>query len=228
MILGEFVSFVRVQDYLGKSRMLWPPDLSMISDFVRKVYTRLAAEFEPLFTAQNRHLAGYQIGEWTYGTPKVRFGDLGATLTIGRFCSISRGVVILLGGEHHTDWITTYPFNKIFNDARGFTGHPHTKGDVVIGHDVWIGQDVLILSGVAIGNGAVIGARAVVARDVKPYSIVAGNPAQHIRFRFTPDVIDALQRVSWWDWPIDKIKEAWPLLMSPNVEEFIGRYGRLE
>lgn len=41
----------------------------------------------------------------------------------------------------------------------------------------WIAMGAMILPGVTIGRGAVIGAGAVVRRDVRPFSIVTGNPA---------------------------------------------------
>ena len=131
----------------------------------------------------------------------------------------------MLGGEHRTDWVTTYAFTHLFPEATGFKGHPRTKGDVVIGNDVWIGYEALILSGVRVGNGAVIAARSIVTRDVEPYSIVAGNPARHIRFRFDEAAVKALEEIAWWDWPMDKIKEAWPLLLADDVKAFIAAYG---
>ena len=72
---------------------------------------------------------------------------------------------------------------------------PGFAGPVVIGNDVWIGREALILSGVTIGDGAVIGARAVVTRDIAPYSIVAGNPARHLKYRFPEDIVEALLRL---------------------------------
>ena len=43
-----------------------------------------------------------------------------------------------------------------------------------------IGANVTIICGITIGEFAFIGAGAVVNRDVKPYSLVVGNPARHI------------------------------------------------
>jgi serine acetyltransferase len=53
---------------------------------------------------------------------------------------------------------------------------------VRIGADCWIGANAVILPGVAIGDRAVVGAGAVVTRDVPPGAVVAGNPAQIIRY----------------------------------------------
>jgi len=176
--------------------------------------------------SENPRYATYQVGEWSYGEPEVVYYDSGARLRIGRFCSFAPGVTILLGGEHHAEWVTTYPFSLVFPDAKALPGYPLTKGDVTVGNDVWIGQDALILSGVTIGDGAVVGARSTVTRDVEPYTICAGSPAHSIRPRFPPETIAALRRLAWWNWPLDKVKEAWPLLCSSDVEAFLRKYGR--
>lgn len=152
------------------------------------------------------------IGEFTYGTPTVRKYDDMTRLTVGKFCSIADNVQIILGGEHHTDWATTYPFDILIEGRE-----PLSKGDVTIGNDVWIGKNVLILSGVTIGDGAVIGAGAVVTKDVLPYSIVCGVPARKIRFRLPVGKCAMLQEMRWWDWPVDMIAEAMPMIMSEDV-----------
>jgi acetyltransferase-like isoleucine patch superfamily enzyme len=161
-----------------------------------------------------------QIGEFSYGKPVVKHWGENCMLTIGKFCSIADEVTIFLGGEHRTDWLTTYPFSAFHPAAAAIRGHPRTKGDVAVGNDVWIGFGATIMSGVRIGDGAVVGARALVSKDVPPYAIVAGNPARAIRYRFDDRTISKLLSVKWWDWPAVYLEPAIPLLMSGNTSAF--------
>lgn len=166
------------------------------------------------------------IGEYTYGKPRIMTWGEESRLKIGRFCSIAEGVTIFLSGNHRTDWVTTYPFPVFGEDwpeATGIKGHPASKGDVVIGNDVWIAYGATILSGVTIGDGAAIAARAVVTKDVAPYAIVAGNPAVEIKKRFDPDTIDLLLEVKWWDWPVEKIKANMHILCSGDIGALKGK-----
>jgi virginiamycin A acetyltransferase len=168
--------------------------------------------------AHLRSKYGFTIGAATYGRPKIRFPESGAKLTIGNYCSIADGVEILLGGNHRTDWVTTYPFPALpalWPAAGARTDHQATRGDVSFGHDVWLGSQCMILSGVSIGHGAVVAARSVVTRDVPPYAIVGGNPAKVIRMRFDEATITALLAQQWWNWPRTRIAQELPLLMAP-------------
>ncbi len=164
------------------------------------------------------------IGAFTYGYKNccVRQWGEGASLFVGKFCSIADNVVIFLGGNHNVDWITTYPFGHINTEYFGgedIQGHPVTKGDVVIGNDVWIGSHVTIMSGVTIGDGAILAAYSVVTKDVESYAIVAGNPARHVRYRFSPDICLALQKLEWWNLQIEEIKDlAKNLCTCPTLE----------
>jgi acetyltransferase-like isoleucine patch superfamily enzyme len=167
----------------------------------------------------------YEIGDFTYGVPTIMSFGEGKKLRIGKFCSIAGGVIIFLGGNHRTDWITTYPFSILsmdFPNARLIKGHPSSKGDVVIGNDVWIGYGATIMSGITIGDGAVIAAHAVVTKSVEPYAIVGGNPAKLIKKRFDDEIIRELLQISWWNLPISEINMITGLLCSNDVNEFIS------
>lgn len=163
----------------------------------------------------------YKCGKHTYGDPIVHDWGEGAKLEIGSYTSIADGVQIFLGGEHRTEWVSTFPFNVLFEEGQGIKGHPKTKGDVIIGSDVWIASETIIMSGVTIGDGAVVGARAVVSKDVAPYTIVAGNPAQELRKRFSDEHIAKLLELQWWNWSDEKVKEFIPLLLNDDIDSFL-------
>ena len=154
-----------------------------------------------------------QIGDFTYGNPLIMTWGENTKLTIGKFCSIGANVQIYLGGNHHTDWLTTYPFNVLLKDQYpGIDGEvAATKGDITIGNDVWIGNNVMIMSGVEIGGGAVIAAGSVVTKDVHQCEMVAGNPARQKKILWQK--FGAVE-MKWWDWTLEKIAEAVPYLMS--------------
>jgi acetyltransferase-like isoleucine patch superfamily enzyme len=167
------------------------------------------------------------VGRFTYGVENlsVRQWGEGAGLQIGSFCSLADNIKIFLGGNHRTDWITTFPFGHVFVDelgGQGISGHPATRGDVIIGHDVWIGSGATLLSGVKIGNGAVVSADACVVKDVMPYHVVGGNPAQVIAARFEPEIIEILLELKWWDLPLAAIREMASILCSrPNKDRLL-------
>jgi acetyltransferase-like isoleucine patch superfamily enzyme len=167
----------------------------------------------------------YQIGEFTYGRPRVIAFSKDSRLIIGKFCSIAANVKIVLDADHRMDWVSTYPFpalENIWPEARGLKGHPATKGDVIIGNDVWIAEGAVILSGVSIGDGAVVGSQAVVSKDVPPYAVVSGNPARLIKKRFDDETIEKLLSIQWWNWPVEKIRKNVHLLCSNSLENFIN------
>jgi len=204
----------------------WPMNFfNRISLFPKKIKKKLSSSSDRiLFT---RDLLGdrYRIGDHTYGKPRVVSWGEGSSLMIGKYCSISANVVIFLGSEHRTEWISTYPFPYIWEEAKSIKGHPATKGNVVIGNDVWIGFGTTILSGVTIGDGAAIGACSLVIRDVPPYAIVAGNPAQVLRHRFDAETIQKLLKIRWWDWPDEKVKENVHLICSDSIPAFLEQFG---
>lgn len=195
----------------------------MLRKYIRKVYAYICRIGAVQKTDLRTRFPEYEIGEGSYGGLEVFSFSETDTLSVGKYCSIARNVRVLLGGEHRTDWITTFPFPETMPKL-GLVGHPASKGKVIIGSDVWIGMGAMIMSGVRIGDGAVVSAGALVAKDVEPYSIVAGNPARTIRVRFEEDQVQALLRIRWWDWPVAKIEEELPKLCSSALDDFIRRH----
>lgn len=163
-------------------------------------------------------------GKYSYGTANIIWGNPNAQLIVGKFCSIAGNVNIYLGGNHRTDWVTTYPFGHknthVFNTFNG-AGLPSTKGNVIIGNDVWIANNVTIMSGISIGDGAVIANNSHVVKNVEPYTLVGGNPAKLIKYRFKPQQIEKLLEIKWWDWEDEKINKFAPLLCNENIDAFI-------
>mgnify|MGYP004621680571 FL=1 len=144
-------------------------------------------------------------------------------LKIGKFCSIACGTKFLFTSANHTlKSLSTYPF-PIFFEEWGLDGKDicdawDNKGDIVIGNDVWIGYEAVILSGVTIGDGAVIGSRAVVTKDVEPYTIVGGVPAKPIRKRFDEQTIEKLEKIGWWDWSEEQIRQNIGAIQAGDVD----------
>lgn len=166
-------------------------------------------------------------GKHSYGIHNITLKSWGndGNLHIGSFCCIASNLRVYVGGNHRTDWVTTFPFGHTVKDV--FTnyngdGHPATKGSVYIGNDVWIGDNVTIMSGVTIGDGASIANNSHVVKNVEPYSIVGGNPAKLIKFKFNIDQIEKLLLIKWWEWPDDKINKFLPLLCNTDIDQFIS------
>ncbi|WP_283435048.1 CatB-related O-acetyltransferase [Neorhodopirellula lusitana] len=147
-------------------------------------------------------------------------------LCIGKFCQFAHGVrFITSSANHDMSGFSTYPFRNFMmseattsDDIRAMFEVPGRKGDTVIGNDVWIGTEALVMPGVNIGDGAIIAARAVVAKDVPPYTIVAGNPAKPVRNRFDEQVTNRLLDLRWWDWPVKKIEGNLDAIANADIE----------
>ena len=142
---------------------------------------------------------------------------------IGKFCAIARDVKFIMNGANHKmNCFTTYPFSIFRNGWEKVTPEMEElpiKGDTVIQNDVWIGYNSLIMPGIKIGNGSIIASNSVVVKDVEPYSIVGGNPAKLIRKRFDNEIIDLLESIKWWDWPIEKVTTNLEILTSNDVSK---------
>lgn len=150
-----------------------------------------------------RKYHGVEIGLYTHGGCFIP-GEIDRFTTIGRYCSVARGVRVL-NINHPMEFKSTHAF--FFNPALHFCPQDlMSYNPLTIGNDVWLGTNALILPHVrTIGDGAVVAAGAVVHKDVPPYAVVVGNPARVVRFRFPQDKIAELLAARWWDKPIEEL-----------------------
>lgn len=180
---------------------LWVNDINNITDKC-KLYV------EPPVRLLDTVVKNAKIGAYTY----MRGGYVQNVRSIGRFCSIAKGITIGLG-EHPISYLSSHPFQyenvfPFWNESKRFISQVEKekmKSSPIIGNDVWIGANVTILRGVKIGDGAVIASGAVVNKDVQPYEIVGGVPAKHIRFRFNEEIISKLLELKWWDYTLESL-----------------------
>jgi acetyltransferase-like isoleucine patch superfamily enzyme len=100
------------------------------------------------------------------------------------------GITFYDHNSHSIEWKhRKYDSPKCYDDYFNHNGNNIANKDwthvidkpIVVESKVWIGFNVTILKGVTIGEGAVVGACSVVAKDVEPWTVVAGNPARVIK-----------------------------------------------
>lgn len=136
-------------------------------------------------------------------------------LYIGNFVCIGAESVILMGGNntHRNDWFSNYPFiDKIYESYQG-------KGDTIIEDGVWIGMRSMIMPGIRLGEGSVVAAGSVVIKDVPPYAIVGGNPAQIIKYRFSDEIIKRLLKLKVYELPEEKVEMLLEVLCSADIQK---------
>jgi len=179
------------------------------------------------------------VGRYSYGTENIKVWHYGdqtkSKIVIGHFCSIGANINMYLNENHRYDWVTTYPFGlihqNIFKNYNKNIEFLHSmsrgNGDIIVGNDVWIGSGASIMSGVTVGDGAVIAAHSHVVMNVEPYSIVGGNPAKHIKYRFNEEQIQKLLEIKWWNLQDSEINKNIPLLLSNKIDEFIDNITNL-
>lgn len=114
--------------------------------------------------------SGFIAGDYVYIGPH---SQLPPHVHIGHYSSLSAHVAIV-GADHNYG----PPGVPIV-----FAGRPPSR-ITTIGRDVLIGHGAILMRGITIGNGAIVGAGAVVTKDVPAYAVVAGVPAEVLRYRF--------------------------------------------
>lgn len=156
------------------------------------------------------YLRSCKLGNMSYIAEGTSIGFT----NIGAFCSIGPNVSLGGLGWHPTDRLSTHPAFYSSRLQAGTTfvaqSNEHDRAKELqhteVGNDVWIGAGCIVLDGVNIGDGAIVAAGAVVTKDVPPYAIVGGVPAQIIRYRFDINTISALLKWRWWDLGNDEIQ----------------------
>ncbi|MDF2438588.1 MAG: oligosaccharide flippase family protein [Bacteroidota bacterium] len=172
---------------------------------------------------KHSRLRDAELGDFTYVARNSQIYNT----KIGKFTCIGPHVNTGMGAHPSSVFVSVHPLfystigqssGLVIVDKNLFEEFPETT----IGNDVWIGNNVSIKYGVKIGDGAIIGAGAVVTKDVEPYSVIGGVPAKIIKYRFSPEEIDFLERFRWWDRDLEWIKSNKHLFL--NVRDLMAKY----
>lgn len=174
----------------------------------------LIAEYGSLINKSSSFEGYNKIPKNAYFNGDMGFGSYigeSSTITgkIGRYCSIGPNVRFIIS-THPINMVSTHP---AFYSTKAQSGisyvdkqlvdeKPNLKGEkypVIVGNDVYIGAGATILAPVKIGDGAVVAANATVTKDVAPYSVVAGCPANVKKMRYSQEDIEYLLKLKWWD-----------------------------
>jgi acetyltransferase-like isoleucine patch superfamily enzyme len=162
--------------------------------------------------------------------------------SVGAFSSFAAGTDVVQ--NHATQYISTHPmlyadkridpiYSKNYEECKDrpwYFDAVQPKGKVnkvrriKIGNDVWLGRNVIITNGSNIGNGVIAGAGAVITKDVPDYAVVVGVPARIVKYRYTREQIEALNKISWWDWSDEKIRQCYNDFYD-GIDLFIEKHG---
>ena len=179
-----------------------------------------------------------EIGRYSYGPICINHPWI---KSIGSFCSFAVGVDYVT--NHEFRYVTTHPIIYEGKNIEGYeypfefdktndcymegiepkTEYVKKQRRAVIGNDVWLGRNVIVTNSANIGNGVIAAAGAVITKDVPDYAVVAGVPARIIRYRYNSEQIKALNKIAWWDWTDDEIRERFDDFYLP-IDDFIKKY----
>ncbi len=170
-------------------------------------------------------VAHSELGDYSYCD---RYADI-ANAQIGKFANIA--AFSRIGATDHPLHTASchhflYRSSDYWVDAeRDEAFFDHRKSRIAtIGNDTWIGASAMIKPEVTLGDGAVVAAGAVVTKDVDPYTIVAGVPANPLRLRQPRDLAERLIALAWWDWSHDRLRAALDDFRTLAAEAFLEKY----
>lgn len=157
-----------------------------------------------------------------------RFADI-ANTTVGRFSNIAAMTRIgptdhpfTHAAQHHFLYRSSYYWDDVEDDPDFFAARAARR--TVLGADCWVGHGAIIKPEVTVGIGAIVAAGAVVTRNVDPFMIVAGCPAQPLRSRFDARTIDRLLALEWWTWDHARLRAALQDFQSLKAEAFLEKH----
>jgi len=157
-----------------------------------------------------------------------RMSDI-ANTTVGKFSNIAAMSRIgptdhpfANAAQHHFLYRSSFYWDDVQDDADFFAARAARR--TTLGADCWIGHGAIIKPEVTIGIGAIVASGAVVTKDVADFMVVAGCPAQPIRARFAPSIIDRLLALAWWDWSHEALRCALPDFRAMTVEAFLEKH----
>jgi phosphonate metabolism protein (transferase hexapeptide repeat family) len=170
-------------------------------------------------------IAHSRLGDYSYCD---RFADI-ANADVGKFANIASYVRIGATDHpldkaslHHFHYRSGDYFDDVQHDEDWFA-HRRTRR-VEIGHDTWFGHGAQVRPEIKVGHGAVVAGGAIATKDVAPYMIVAGIPAQPLRARFAPQLAEQMIELAWWDWDHDRLRDSLDDFRSMKAEAFLEKY----
>jgi acetyltransferase-like isoleucine patch superfamily enzyme len=146
-----------------------------IDESARVRFPILIKGIENVYLYENTHILGYS-----------QINSTQAKFVMKKNSASAEGLKVITGG--HPALVGEFFIEKAAIDIQ-------EAKDVVVEEDVWLAANVTLLAGVSVGRGAVIGAGAVCRNNVPPYSIVVGNPAKIIGFKFTPEEVAKHEKI---------------------------------
>lgn len=196
-------------------------DNNCVQENVCPIYTRIYEIRSRLFTLT--------LGKKSY----IRHGNLEGygVVSVKNFSSLAWNILfeLSLNYVHNMSNVMSYALINFDWESNRTFYPPQGHCKIIIGNDVWIGRGCKLKctnpnKPLTIGDGAIIASDSVIVKNVPPYAIVGGNPAQIIKYRFPPHVIEALLKIKWWDWSLDKIHDNFKYFN--DVEKFISLHDK--
>lgn len=208
-------------DFLYFEREKYLNTIMLDGGFVNNTY----ADFDRIYQGQN----GSQIllGKKSFVAESFIEGilpDRSVHINIGRYSSLSWDVhwEFGLNLDHDYHRVCTYGVTHLADFSAFDISCLCNDCSINIGNDVWIGRGVHLKAGIKVGDGAVVASNSIVVNDVKPFSIVGGNPARFIKYRFSEDIIEKLREIRWWNWDSEEILKYAYLFNNPSA--FVNRF----